>query len=125
MQKTILRWTIGKVSRDGMRCLIMSFQNLFALYGDRFEYFICYNNIKKNELRWTKKYPITLVCQHDFTSDLKIDPIKENPCWKLYPARLDLDCHEIFIDNDLILYKKIPIIDRFIEKKICYSSLRL
>jgi hypothetical protein len=115
MQKPILRWTIGQVSTEGMECLKISVHNIVKLYKDQFQLFICYNNIEKNELNWTKKYPIELLCQHDYVSDLKIKPIPQNPCWKLYPARIDLDLHEMFIDNDLLIYEKIPTIDNFLK----------
>ena len=56
MQKPILRWTIGQVSTEGMECLKISVDNIVKLYKNNFQLFICYNNIEKNELNWTKKY---------------------------------------------------------------------
>jgi len=48
---------------------------------------------------------------------LKIPPIKDHPCWKLYPPRINKETHEIFIDNDLIIYKRIPLVDFFLQQK--------
>jgi len=117
MQKPILRWTIGKVSKEGMQCLMLSVDSMMNLYHNQFEYFVCYNNIEKEELNWTSKYPIELLCQHSFESNLKLKPISNNPCWKLYPARIDLNRHEMFIDNDLIIYDRIPIVDTFLASQ--------
>jgi len=117
MSKAILRWTIGDVSDQGHVCFRMSFLKIFNLYGYDFDYFVCYNNIDLSRLSWLKNYSVRLLNQHDFVSDIKINPIQNNPCWKLYPPRIDLNRHEMWIDNDLIIYKKIPIIDKFLNSK--------
>ena len=116
MKKPIVRWTIGDVSKEGFVTLYHSVKNFINLYKDNFEYFICYNNITEKQLNIVKNFPIVFINQHNYINELKLNPICGNPCWKLYPPRLDLNRHEIFIDNDLIIYKKIPIIDNFLNK---------
>lgn len=44
----------------------------------------------------------------------KIPP--KGVAWKLYPPRLAMNRHEIFIDNDIIIREKIEEIDLFLEK---------
>ena len=44
MQKPILRWTIGKVSKEGMQCLMLSVDSMMNLYHNQFEYFVNMTN---------------------------------------------------------------------------------
>lgn len=109
-----MRWTIGNASPEGKDCLKLSVESFLALYGHRFEYFICHNNMDPQELDWTKAYQIQLFDQEKYCQELPIGPANQNPCWKLYPARLDLKRHEMMIDNDLIIYRHMPVIERFL-----------
>ena len=62
----------------------------------------------------------------DWLKEIKIKKINQkklneyqiegyNPFWKLVPPRLDIKRHEIFIDNDLIIYNKIKEFDLFLN----------
>lgn len=120
-KKPLIRWTIGNVSQDGIECLFKSISCWKSLYGDLFEYVVCYNNIDVNKLN----FDVNLINQNDFRNSLPISP--NLTAWKLYPPRLSLQSHEIFIDNDLIIYKKIPLIDRFLKSKnlfFCTEGLK-
>jgi len=117
MKKPIVRWTIGDVSKEGFLILHYSIKSFIDLYKDQFDYFVCYNNIEESKLSKIKKFPVTFINQINYINEIKIKPILNNPCWKLYPPRLDLKRHEIFVDNDLIVYKKIPVIDKFLKEK--------
>ena len=105
--KNIVRWTIGNVSEEGFECLRRSVSNFLNFYKDQFQYFICYNNIQENKLEWSKKFKINLINQNNFVNSLNINPKDSNPCWKLYPPRINNNVYEIFIDNDIVLHKKI------------------
>lgn len=122
--KNIVRWTIGNVSSEGFECLEKSVSNFIKLYGDQFDYFICYNNIKEEKLKWSRDLKINLINQHDHIDSINITPVGHNPCWKLYPPRINKNAYEIFIDNDLILHKKINL-DKFIEKNVFFITQAL
>lgn len=108
--KNIVRWTIGNVSNEGMECLKRSVCNFVQLYKNEFRYFICHNNVEEKKIIWSSKYNIDLINQEKHINELDIHPPSEkNPCWKLYPPRIDINSYEIFIDNDLIIYKKIDL----------------
>lgn len=112
--KPIIRWTIGNVSNYGIDCLQASVSSFLKLYKNNFDYFICYNNLDFNKIKFLEKYNLNFLNQEEHKDSVCIEPIS-NPCWKLYPPRINLDVHEIFIDNDLIVYKKIPLIDKFLD----------
>jgi hypothetical protein len=117
MLQPILRWTVGNLSKDGLDCFRFSVKSLYHLYGKSFEYYCCHNNTQLEKLDFLKAYPVKLVDQNKHTNSLSIPPLNNNPSWKLYPPRLDINRPEIFLDNDLIFYKKIPILDDFILGK--------
>lgn len=105
--KALVRWTIGPTTPDGIRCLRKSIDKLCGLYD--IEPVICYNQIDPQQFT---DLGVRLVNQ---TEDL---PSSESPIgvtWKLYPPRLAIDRHELFIDNDLIIEKKIPELDHFFK----------
>ena len=116
MPKPVLRWSVGETTKEGLKCLRMSVKSAIAIYRDRFDYHICHNGIGKARLEYLERFPVQFVQQEKHSSELLIKPRKGNPCWKLYPPRLARDTHEIFIDNDLILYKPLPMIDEFLGK---------
>ena len=108
--KPIIRWTIGEKSTyESIECLHESIETFKKLYGSIFDYFLCHNNFDTSQI----KCDIELINQHDHVNSLKFPPSKCS--WKLYPPRIRPESHEIFIDNDLLIYKKMPIIERFLE----------
>lgn len=116
MKKIIVRWNVGKTTKEGFDCLKYSIKKFKHLYKDyNIEYFICFNDIEKEKFSDFKD--MNLINKKDFTKSLPIDPPKKTglPAWKLYPPRLDKDSHEIIIDNDLILFKKPEIIEEFFK----------
>lgn len=117
MPKPALRWTIGKTTKEGLKCLKMSVRSAIDIYNDRFDYFVCINGIDGVELQQLQNCPVHLVCQERHRSELAIEPRDGNPSWKLYPPRLTRYAHEIFIDNDLIVYKPLPIIEEFLKRE--------
>lgn len=105
--KPLVRWTIGKPDFHGLEVLRHSVRSFQRIYGDRFDYVLCYNNVSPDKL------------------DLNIDlyeqsavhgmPEPTGVAWKLYPPRLVPDRHEIFIDNDLLICRPIEEIEWFLE----------
>lgn len=113
--KPIIRWTFGLNSKESMDCLKLSIKNFYKFYKDEFRYFLCFNNTNPDNFDWCKKYNIELINQNQYKKSLFIEPINNHSCWKIYPPRLDINSYEIFMDNDLVLHKKINFIN-FIEK---------
>jgi hypothetical protein len=120
MSKPIIRWTIGNVSKEGIDCLKLCVNKIKKFYGEEFDYFICHNKIDKNKIKWANRHKVELVDQVKYEDSLAIKPIR-HPCWKLYPPRLNINSYEIFIDNDVVLYKKIDL-DKFIKNNYFFMS---
>lgn len=119
--KPIIRWTFGLNSKESLDCLKLSIKNFYKFYRDEFRYFLCFNNIDPLEFDWSKKYNVNLIDQDQYKNSLCIRPIMNHSCWKIYPPRLDINSYEIFMDNDLILHKRIDF-KKFIEKKIFFMA---
>lgn len=107
--KPLVRWVIGPVRTQGFNCLkeaVESFSNLYT----NVDLMICHNQLKKYQVKELEKIGVPLYKQtHD-------DCVRFTPhgvAWKLYPARLKHDAHEIIIDNDILIKEKIPQIDEF------------
>lgn len=99
-EKPLVRWVVGPSSQEGLSCLRQSISLFRSLYGDRFDYALCYNNRDPSGL----DFGIPLVNQHDHINSLPLMP--QGPSWKLFPGRLRPEAHEIILDNDLLLYRK-------------------
>lgn len=111
--KPIIRWTIGFDHKNSYEILRYSVNSFFSIYQNKFDYYICYNNCNPTNLSF--KTNVTFIDQKEYINSLIIKPYMTS--WKLYPPRLNNNVHEIFIDNDLILFKKHEIIDEFIAQK--------
>lgn len=108
-RKPIARWTIGPVRPAGFDCLHRSIEAFRSLYDA--DLYVCYNRLKPDQLA---SLEVAGVCLVDQEAATKQSPI--GVAWKLYPGRLDLARHELFIDNDLIIEQRIEAIDRFFEE---------
>lgn len=133
--KPIVRWTMGdKCSPLGFTILREAVVNFTNIYKENFDYYIQYNfnsfdsAYKEEELKnITKNLNISLKKQSWLDSPLSINkPEDKNfssvnsskdagSIWKLCPPRLNLNVHEIIMDNDLVIYKKVPQIDEFLS----------
>lgn len=107
--KPLVRWTIGKPSQIGLDILKLSIDNLIKIYEDYFDYVICYNNLSANDLRIIKSFNIPLFN----SANINVVGMK-NKAWKLVPPRLRPDGYEIILDNDLIIDRKLPILEDFL-----------
>ena len=128
MSKPILRWTIGNVHGSrGYEILNLSIQRILDLYADEFNYYVCYNcksNPKLDLIQ--KKYPnVQFVKQKWENCALPILFTGDNvtyekgqkvngSLWKICPARLDINTHELILDNDLVFTKRPKLIEEFL-----------
>ena len=107
----VVRWTIGPVEEAGFDCLKRSIQSFTKLY--QVQPIICHNGLTAEQLDYVSRIGVRIYAQNH--SGHTVIPI--GVAWKLYPIRLASSRHEIFIDNDLIIEKKIPEIDKFLASK--------
>lgn len=131
--KPIFRWTIGCNSlRRGFDVLDMSIKKAIGIYGDSFEWMICHNgeDPEKTEmvLSISSKYGVKTMKQKWDDSPMN-DILPEtaynfdNPqdstgsTWKLCPPRIDIRRHEIIMDNDIVLEKRLHEIDEFLASE--------
>jgi len=132
--KPIVRWTIGdKCSPLGLVILREAVSSFTGIYKKTFDYYIQYNfdsfdqKIKEEKLKYTLK-GLNVNFKKQTWSEIPIDVNKpENKIfsrvdnlkdsgsiWKICPPRINIKTHEIIMDNDLVIYKKIPEIDQFL-----------
>lgn len=136
MLKPLFRWTCGNCLQQGLDILAESIQRTTKAFGiDRFDWCICYNGLNRDDLEFLQKAiggrPIELVAQNWATCPVldncqtprRKDGSFEwngNRCggtmWKVCPARMRMETHEIVMDNDVILLKAFPEIERFLSE---------
>lgn len=107
----IFRWTIGPTNANGLDCLMESIKSFQKFYPNN-EYYLFFNQIERKVISRFEKLNLKIIDQNDF--NIKINK-KCGSLWKFVPNRIDLNKHEVFIDNDLLITKKIKEIDLFIE----------
>jgi hypothetical protein len=105
--KPLARWTIGNTTKDGWDCLKMSIESFVRYYDVDVE--ICFNCDVLNLPTISAKFRLfdQRSCRPDGWPEAK------GVAWKLYPPRLNINRHEIQIDNDIVLNDRIEEIDRF------------
>ena len=144
----IIRWTIGNVGPLGLRTLFTSISSITKIYKNRFRFFVCHNSLPDDKLRAIKNFltgtevelyepkwsecciPDNLRTIYDNNGNIIFN---NGSCggslWKVAPARLDLNVHEIILDNDLILFDHLPKIDEFLSSfpqssfRTCHPNL--
>lgn len=135
MSKPLFRWTVGNCIRQGLEILEESVFRALKMYGeDRFDWMICHNGLSQEsrdylefivqnrpiqlvEQTWDD-CPIPDVCWSPIRSDGSIE-VDGKKCggtmWKVCPARMRLDVHEIIMDNDIVMLKPLPQIEEFLD----------
>ena len=118
----LFRWTVGNVSDAGLDVLEesvrMAKENL-AQYG--FDWVICHNSLPDEKLARLKQLNTNLFQQS--WNRLPINQVESeelnqrviNAIWKVCPARLRPQSHEIIVDNDLVLRRPFPQLDIFLN----------
>ena len=122
--RPLLRWTMGgNVSEAGWDCLSESVRITPKVYPE-FDYVICCNNLNGGQRDRIKAFGIDLYEQKPenigvpFAFDDYSATKVANHAWKLCPLRLRSEAHEIWIDNDIILWERIPEIDEFLSNDV-------
>jgi len=112
--KPLIRWTAGSMSPEGSHCLIHSIKKWTSIYKEAFDKVVCFNGECPTEFSSElSSMGVKCVNQMDYVDSLSYDPY--DTFWKFCPPRMQLNSHEIIIDNDLVIYKKLPEIDNFIN----------
>lgn len=135
MSKPLFRWTVGNCLQQGLDILAESISRTTKTLGiDNFDWVVCYNGLNREELQFLTKAignkPVQL-----FSQDWASCPVDDNcqsprrkdgsfewngnrcggTMWKVCPARMRMETHEIVMDNDIVLLKKFPQIDEFLS----------
>lgn len=139
IKKPLFRWSIGDIStKESFFVLQESIKCLKKIYQNNCEYVILYNIKDKEKFKVIKeisiKYQIKLFKQNwkdcpipdnipNFSQKNFIDSSKQSgSLWKYCPNRMKKNTHEIFIDNDVIITKKIKVIDDFLNDNLVLLS---
>jgi hypothetical protein len=104
MKKLVIRYTMGPSNKEGYSCLKHSMKLLQSKLKIPAKFVICYNNQILENLS-----KLNLNCefinQDKYATELPYRyPRMRSPAFKLYPPRLNLDCYEVMLDNDVIIY---------------------
>src|SRR4051812_25370860 len=117
INRPLARWTIADVSQIGKDILRESV-DLFKVVYPEFDLAICYNNLDPNELNDLRDSGVQLVPQTEDMFPYRLRANDKNiigeavGCgWKLCPPRLRINECELWIDNDIIIRKRICHID--------------
>lgn len=139
MVKPLFRFTVGPCVRQGLEILEESIiKTQEALGADTFDWMICYNGLNRVEKDFLKYITkgTSIELYHQDWADCPIPDNCRSPrnlkgemevrgqkcggtMWKVCPARLRKDAHEIIMDNDLVILKKLPQINEFLASNKC------
>lgn len=121
--KPLIRWTFGMVKTPGEEVFHMAAKRFKSLYPE-FDYAICCNNTDQDQLDRLKKLNIDIHKQKISDLDYPLMPV-DSPKgwkgampgwgWKLCPARLRPDGHELWVDNDILIRERLPEIDEWLN----------
>lgn len=134
MPKPLFRWTVGSCIRQGLEVLAESIDKTTKALGiDTFDWMICWNGLSEDDLAFLQESignrPIKLFKQewsHCPVPDEQQSPRRADgtvewhgercggTMWKVCPARMRMEAHEIVMDNDIVILKKFPQIDQFL-----------
>ena len=126
MAKPLFRWTTGPCLQQGLDILAESMVRTTAALGiNNFDWVVCHNGLNRENLQFLQKaagdLPIQFMAQSwaacpindNCGSPRRKDGSFEwngNRCsgtlWKVCPARLRIESHEIVMDNDIVILKK-------------------
>jgi hypothetical protein len=108
--KPLVRWTIGNVDVGGWESLKKSIKILPRSYPE-FDLVLCHNNLTSDQINNLTDMGIKTYKQTQ--NYLKVG----SSGWKLIPPRLRIESHELWLDNDVIIQKRLPSIDKWLESK--------
>lgn len=145
MSRPLFRFTVGSCLQQGLDILAESINRTTKSLGfDDWDWAVCHNGLTSENVDFLKKAigdrKISLISQNWATCPVmdncqtprRMDGSFEwngNRCggtmWKVCPARMRMESHEIVMDNDVVLLKKFPQIDEFLsqtEKALCLEE---
>lgn len=139
MQKPLFRWTVGPCLQQGLDILAESiYRTTEALGPDRWDWVVCHNGLDENEVNYIKKatedVPVKIQLLKQNWSNCPIPDNFQTPklengsfqwngnkcggtMWKVCPARVRMETHEIVMDNDVILLSGFPQIEEWLKQK--------
>lgn len=136
--KPLWRWTVGGCTQQGLDILAESvFRTTRALGEDAWDWMICHNSLTRDGQESLREIvqgrPIAI--HEQSWDDCPIDDAAASPVradntvevdgalcggtlWKVCPARMRPDAHEVVMDNDLVLLRKPPQVDQFLSSGV-------
>jgi len=129
-KKPIFRWTVGDVSDDGLDVLNSSIKAALSLYKNNFNWYVCFNGVQYDKINsivskyssvkiykqeW-KQFPLP-VAEPEKKSKKINSLLMSGSVWKFCPPRLDINVHEIVMDNDVVLHRHLEEIDQFLVSR--------
>jgi hypothetical protein len=126
--KPLLRWTFGPCRPEGYEILELAINLAQRRFQDRFDWLICYNGLNADELKNLQeisertKVPLYEQKWSDCAIPVQMGTARDGgkfritgSLWKLCPARVRLESHEIIVDNDLIIFDSFPELEKFLS----------
>ena len=128
----VVRWTIGDVRKRGFELLHLSIACARRLFGSSARYVVCVNSIEVDDARRRSGYfergvewrKVTRADAPEFLSEFCSEDLMEGMGWKLCPLRVDLNCHELILDNDCVLWALPQAMRRWLEEPNSYLFTR-
>ena len=122
--RPLARWTIGPVENLGFEILKESIFSFKVIYPE-FDLILCHNHISVEKVAdlGIDLYEQLAVDMPFIARQPDNNSEEASGCgWKLSPPRLRMDAHELWIDNDLVIKKRLPIIDKWLESNTTLIS---
>lgn len=123
--KPLIRYTLGKVSNTGWHVLSESLRMIRKVYPE-FDVVVCYNNLSPVEINRLSGMNDWLIDQSNVANEFnfKDDDLGRvrNFCWKLVPARIRIESHELWIDNDIVVRGRIEGVDNWLNSNTSMIS---
>jgi hypothetical protein len=111
--KPLIVWTLGPVSDTGLQILRYSVNSVKKIYP-KCDYLIRYNQLNSKQKAYIDTLSVETIEQTNYNIFNKSPALGYQVHWKLYPPRLELNRHEIHLDNDVVLIDRIQEIDNFL-----------
>jgi hypothetical protein len=136
MSKPLFRFTVGSCLQQGLDILAESINRTTRSLGfDNWDWAVCHNGLNSENLEFLQGIigdrpiyvmsqswavcPVPDHCQTPRRRDGSFE-WNGNKCggtlWKVCPARMRMETHEIIMDNDVVLLKKFPQIDEWLAQ---------
>jgi hypothetical protein len=117
--RPLIRYTLGKVSKSGWETLSESIRLIKKIYPE-FDLVVCYNNLNAEEIRRLESFDVPILDQslHSHVMNF-VDENNgwvRNFFWKLIPQRLRIDAHELWVDNDIVFFDRVDVIDNWLNQ---------